>query len=117
MSWQLHEFHQERGIQAEPTAGDSPGANGQAERHNLILLDMALPMLADSGDHRLGLPPLGREHAGDAVLYANHLHNVTLAKGALVGSTPYEGFLQREVLQSVFRRFGCRVARHVPTQA
>jgi hypothetical protein len=33
----------------EPTAGYSPEANGIAERHNLTLLDMALPMLADSG--------------------------------------------------------------------
>jgi hypothetical protein len=46
-SWQLHEFYQERGNQSEPTAEYSPEANGLTERHNLTLLDMALPMLAD----------------------------------------------------------------------
>jgi hypothetical protein len=65
MSRQLQECHQERGIQAEPTAGYSPEANGLAERNNLTLLDIALPMLADSGDQLLGLPPLGPEHAGE----------------------------------------------------
>jgi hypothetical protein len=75
---------------------------------------MALPMLADSGDHRLGLPPLGREHAGDAVLYANNLHNATPAKGAFLGCTPHAGFLQREISLSAFRQFGCRVWVHNP---
>jgi transposase InsO family protein len=114
MSWQLHEFYQEQGIQSEPTAGYSPEANGLAERHNLTLLDMALSMLADSGGQRLGLPPLGKQHAGDTVLYANHLHNATPAKGAHVGSTPQAGFLQREDTLSVFHRFGCRVWVHNP---
>jgi hypothetical protein len=71
-------------------------------------------MVADSGDNRLGPPPLGPEYAGDAVLYANHLHNATPAKGALVGCTPLAGSLKREVPLSVFRQFGCRVWVHNP---
>jgi hypothetical protein len=114
MSQQLQGYYQERGTQPEPTARYSPEANGLAERHNLTLLDMALPMLADSGDNRLGLPPLDPKYAGDAELYANHLHNATPAKGALVGCTPFAGFLKREVPLSVFRRFGCRVWMHNP---
>jgi hypothetical protein len=35
-----------------------PSANGIAERHNLVLLDMILPMLADSADPDYGLPHL-----------------------------------------------------------
>jgi hypothetical protein len=49
-----------------------------------------------------------------AVLHANHLHNATPAKGALVGCTPHAGVLQREVPLSVYRRFGCRVWMHYP---
>jgi hypothetical protein len=71
-------------------------------------------MVADSGDNRLGLPPLGPDYAGDAVLYANHLHNANPAKGALVGCTPLAGFLKRGVPLSVFRRFGCRMWVHNP---
>jgi hypothetical protein len=59
------------GIQQEPTPGYSPECNGIAERHNLSLLDIARPMLADSGDERLGLAPLGERFAGHAVMYAN----------------------------------------------
>jgi transposase InsO family protein len=75
MSGQLQLFFAERGIQQEPTAGYTPEANGLAERHILTLLDIALPMLADSGDPQRGLPPLGSEYAGAAVIYANDLHN------------------------------------------
>jgi hypothetical protein len=82
MGGELLCFYKERGIQREPTPGYSPECNGLAERHNLTLLDMARPMLADSGDERLGLPPLGKRFAGDAILYANDLHNATPASGA-----------------------------------
>jgi hypothetical protein len=44
---------------------------------------MVLPMLADSGDTRLGLPPLGLEYAVDAVIYANDLNNAKPASGAV----------------------------------
>ena len=60
-----------------PTQGYSPEANGLAERHNLTLLDMAVPMLADSADASFGLPPLCTQHAADAIIYANDLHNAT----------------------------------------
>jgi hypothetical protein len=79
MSDDLLCFYQERGIQREPTGGFSPECHGIAERHNLTLLGMARPMLADSGDDRLGLAPLGKRFAGYAVLYANdlpHRHRV-----------------------------------------
>ena len=111
---ELAAFYAERGIQSEPTAPYSPEANGLAERHNLVLLDIALPMLADSGDARHGLPALGPQHAGDAVLYANDLHNATPSSGAQVGRTPHEGFFQRAIALSAFRRFGCRVWVHSP---
>jgi hypothetical protein len=75
---------------------------------------MARPMLADSGDERLGLAPLGKRFAGDAILYANDLHNATPASGALVGSTPFEGCLGRGVTLGAFRRFGCQVWVHKP---
>jgi transposase InsO family protein len=114
MGGELLKFYGERGIQREPTAGYSPEANGLAERHNLTLLDMALPMLADSGDARHGLQPLGDRYADHAILYANDLHNATPASGAQTGRTPHEGFLGREATLGVFRRFGCRVYVHVP---
>ena len=110
----LAAFYAERGIQPEPTAPYSPEANGLAERHNLVVLDIALPMLADSGDARHNLQPLGPEHVGDAILYANDVHNATPSSGAQVGRTPHEGFFQRAVTLSAFRRFGCRVWVHVP---
>jgi hypothetical protein len=93
MSGQLQTFFAERGIQQEPTAGYTLEANGLVERHNLTLLDIAIPMLADSGDPQRGLPPLGSQYAGAAVIYANDLHNATPAPSALVGRTPHEGFL------------------------
>jgi hypothetical protein len=97
MSGQLHTFFVERDIQKEPKTGYTPEANGLAERHNLTLLDIALPMLADSGDPQRGLPPLGSQYAGAAVIYANNLHNATPAPSALVGRMPHEGFLHRTV--------------------
>jgi hypothetical protein len=114
MSGQLHTFFAERVIQQEPTAGYTPEANGLAERHNLTLLDIALPMLADSGDPQRGLPLPGSQYAWAAVIYANDLHNATPAPSALFGRTPHEGFLHRTVGLSVFQRFGCRVWVHSP---
>jgi hypothetical protein len=75
---------------------------------------MTCPMLADSGDERLGLAPLRKRFAGDAILYANDLHNSTPASGALVGSTSFEGCWGRGVTLGAFRRFGCRVWVHQP---
>jgi transposase InsO family protein len=115
MSGQLQTFFAERGIQQEPTAGKTPEANGLGERHNLTLLDIALPMLADSSDPQRGLPPLGAQYAGAAVIYANDLHNATPAPSALVGCTPHEGSLHRNVGLSAFQRFGCRVWVHSPS--
>jgi hypothetical protein len=110
----LQRFYAERGVQMEPTAGYNPEANGIAERHHLTLLDMALPMLADSGLPQYGLCLLGPQYAGEAVMYANDLHNATPASGGRVRRTLYEGFLARTVILSVFRRFGCRVLVHKP---
>jgi hypothetical protein len=59
MSGDLLRFYEERGVQPEPTPGYSPECTGNTERHNLALLDMARSMLADSGEERLGLSPLG----------------------------------------------------------
>jgi hypothetical protein len=104
-----------RGILHELTAGHSAEENGLAERHNLTLLDKALPMLFDSGDTRHGLLPLSPEkHARDAIVYANDLHNALPAKGAQLGRSPYEGFWGRTVTTSVFHTFGRRVYVHVP---
>ena len=108
------EWCAEKGIQLEPTAGYSPEANGLAERHNLTLLDMAMPMLADSGDERYGLPPLGPHHIADAIIYANDLHNATPSSAATTGATPHEGFLGRAVTLGAFPKFGGRVWIHVP---
>jgi hypothetical protein len=71
-------------------------------------------MLSDSGDAMLGLPPLGEEYAGHAILYANDLYNATPASGAQLGRTTLEGFLGRASALGVFRRFGCRVYVHTP---
>jgi hypothetical protein len=110
----LRQFFGERGVQMEPTSACAPEANGIAERHNLRLLDMAKPVLADSGDARHGLEPLGERFAGDAIMYANDLHNAMPASGAQVGRTPSEGFLGCDVALDVFQRFGCRVWVHTP---
>jgi hypothetical protein len=75
---------------------------------------MARPMLADSGDARHSLEPLGERFAGHAIMYANDLHNAMPASGAQVGSTPSEGFLGRAVALDVLRRFCCRVWVHTP---
>jgi transposase InsO family protein len=115
MSGQLQTFFAERGIQQDPTAGYTPEANGLAERHNLTLLDIALPMPADSDDPQRGLPPPGSQYAVAAVIYANDLHNPTPAPSALVGRTPREGFLHCTVGLSAFRRLGCRVWVHSPS--
>jgi transposase InsO family protein len=86
MGGSLRQFFGERGVQMEPTSAHAPEANGIAERHNLRLLDMARPMLADSGDARHGLEPLEERFAGDPIMYANDLHNAMPASGAQVGS-------------------------------
>jgi hypothetical protein len=101
MGGELLCFYKELGIQQEPTPGYNPQCNGLAEQHNLTLLDMVRPMLADSGDEHLGLAPLGKRFAGDVILYANDLHNATPASAALVGSTPFEGCLSRSDSRSV----------------
>lgn len=111
----LTQLYAERGIQKEPTAPYSPESNGIAERHNKTLLDKALPMLADSGDSRHGLEPLGQRYMRDAVIYANDLHNATPSSVAQIGRTPHEGFLRGRVVRlAAFRRFGCRVWVHNP---
>jgi hypothetical protein len=89
----LKKLHDEHGIQHEPTAGYSPEADGLAERHNLTLLDKALPMLFDSGLPECGFELLSAaQHASDAIIHANDLHNALPAKGAQLGHTPYHGF-------------------------
>jgi transposase InsO family protein len=105
-------FYRERGIQMEPTAGYTPEANGLAERHNLRLMDMILPMLADSADPAFGLPPLSNQYAAEAAIYAKDLLNAMPSGGAVVGRTPQEGFLGRVVSLSTFHRFGSRVWVH-----
>jgi hypothetical protein len=85
--------HREHGTPREPAPGYSPECNGLVEWHNLKLVDMARPMLADSDDQRLGLAPLGEGFKRDAILLANDLHNATPALGALVGRTALRGVL------------------------
>jgi hypothetical protein len=115
MSGALKRLHDERYIQHEPTAGYSPEANGLTERHNMTLLDKALPMLFDSGLPEYGLEPLSAtQHASDAIIYANDLHNALPAKGAQIGRTPYQGFWGRGLTLSAFHKFGSRVYVHVP---
>jgi hypothetical protein len=114
MGGSLKQFYVERGVQMEPTSAYAPEANGIAERHNLRLLDMARPMLADAGDARHGLGPLNDRFAGDVIVYANDLYDVMPASGAQVGRSPSEGFLGRTVTLDVFWRFGCRVWVHTP---
>lgn len=97
-------------IQKEPTAGYSPKAKGFTERHNLTLL----VMLADSAAAPFCLPSLGAQHAADAIIYANDLHNTTPAANAMVCSAPHEGLLKRAVKLSVDRKFGCPVGIHSP---
>jgi hypothetical protein len=108
----LQAFYAERGIQMEATPGHAPEANGIAERHNLRLQDIALPMLSDSADPAWGLPRLGERYAADAFVYANDIHNATPASGAVVGRTPHEGLLGRAVSLADFHRFGSRVWVH-----
>jgi hypothetical protein len=111
----LKRWHDERGIQHEPTAGYSPEADGLAERHNLTLLDKALPMLFGSGLPEHGPEPLSAtQHASDAIIYANDLHNALPAKGAQLGRTPDHGFWGRDLTLSAFHEFGSRVYVDVP---
>lgn len=100
-------------IQKEPTAGYSPKAKGFTERHNLTLL----VMLADSAAAPFCLPSLGAQHAADAIIYANDLHNTTPAANAMVCSAPHEGLLKRAVKLSVDRKFGCPVGIQRPRPA
>ena len=109
MARPLLAYYAERGIQAEFTPAYTPEANGVAERHNRVLLDMTRPMLADSGDARRGLAPLGPEHAVDAIMYANDVHLATPSAGALLGPTPHAALLGEPLNLGAFRRFGCRV--------
>jgi hypothetical protein len=112
MGGNLLRFYENKGIQQEQGPGYSPEVNGLAERHQLTMQDVALPSLADSADERHGLKPLSGRFAGYALVYANDLHNAIPASGALVGRTPYEGLLGRQVTLGVFRRFGCRCWVH-----
>jgi hypothetical protein len=83
MSGALKRLHEERGIQHEPTARYLPKANGFGERHNLTMLDKVLPNLFDLGLPEDELKPLrATQHASDAIIYANDLHNALPAKGA-----------------------------------
>jgi hypothetical protein len=59
MGGSLRQFYDVRGNQMEPTSAYTPEATGIAERQSLRVLDMARPMLVDSGDARHGLAPLG----------------------------------------------------------
>jgi hypothetical protein len=111
MGASLLAFYRESGIQQEPTAGYSPESKRIAEGHNLTLLDMALPMFADSRDERSGLPRLDERYAGHAIFYVNNLLHATPASGVMVGRTP-EAFFAREVAWGVFRRVGCHVWIH-----
>ena len=52
-----HKWCAERGNEQEWAAGYSHEVNGLADRHNLTLLDTAMPMHADSADEPFGLPP------------------------------------------------------------
>jgi transposase InsO family protein len=56
MNSSLQRFYSGQGIETEPTAGYTPEENGIAERQKLTLLNMILPMLADSADPAHGLP-------------------------------------------------------------
>jgi hypothetical protein len=114
MNQGLFSFYQDRWIQVEPTAGYTPETNGIAERHNLVLLDMILPMLADSADPDYGLPHLSHKYAAEAALCANDLHNMKPAHGASMGRTPNVDFLKQKYVLKKFRRFGCRVWIHRP---
>jgi hypothetical protein len=120
MRGRLQEYYENKGIQMEATTGYSPESNGLAECHNLRLLDMVLPMLADSADEDNGSPPLGSHYAWDAFQYANDIHNATPTSGALVGQTLTEGFLGRAVALRLFRELGVEFgftlpADHTPT--
>jgi hypothetical protein len=114
MGGNLLRFYEDKGIQREQGPGYSPEVNGLAERHQLMMQDVALPSLADSADERHGFKPLSGRCAGYALVYANDLHKAIPASGALVGRTPYEGLLGRQVTLGVFRRFGCRCWVHTP---
>ena len=116
----LKAFYADRGIQMEVTAPNSPEGNGLAERFNLTMLDLALPMLADSGCPRHGLLPFGPERAGDAVLYAADLHKYHALVGRASRAHAARG------LSGKCRPAGCVQAirlscvgapAHVPTQA
>ena len=88
------EWYAEKGIQQEPTAGYSTEANGLAERHKLTLLNMAMPMLADTAGVLFGLPPLSTQHAADAIIYANNLHIAKPTASSMVGAMLHEGHLK-----------------------
>jgi hypothetical protein len=55
-------------------------------------------MLFDTGLTEYGLGHLSAtQHASDAILYANDLHNALPGKGAQLGRTPYYGFWGRDL--------------------
>jgi hypothetical protein len=85
-----------------------------AERHNLTLLDMARPVLVNSGNEGHELAPLGERFAPYAVLDAKDLQNATPALGSMVRQPPYEGFLASNPILRAFRHFGCLVWVHQP---
>src|SRR5579862_5789302 len=93
-----------QGIEYNPTAGYSPQSNGDAERMNRTLFDMAYTMLDSSG------APL--ELWGEAVLAANHIRN-RLPTSTLDGKTPHEAWTGKKPTVGHIRKWGCKVYRHI----
>jgi hypothetical protein len=93
---------------------NSPEVNGLAERHQLMMQDVALLSLADTGDERHGLKPLCDRFAGYALAYANCLHNAMPASGVTISRTLYEELLGRQVTLVTFCRLSCRCWVHTP---
>ena len=89
----LRPFCDERGIQIEATSPYSPECKPIAKRHNLVMLDMALPMLADSGDVRHGLKPLSDRYAADTMICADRFAQLHSFKGCCGWENATRGLL------------------------
>ena len=100
------EMCRKRGIRQSHTASYSPQQNGQVERMNRTLVEMARTMLLHAN-----LPP---RYWGYAVECAGYIRN-RVPTSALDGKSPFEAATGKKPNLSHLRVFGCQVMVRIPT--
>ncbi|TFY76815.1 hypothetical protein EWM64_g7196 [Hericium alpestre] len=80
VSCEVCQFLCDKGIKHKTTTADSPEFNGVSECFNCMVMEMARPMLEDSG--------LPKSFWFDAVEYATYIHNVIPMRSLATNITP-----------------------------